>query len=312
MKKILVLLLTVTLFLSTIATLPAAAAANAHFSNRGVYFRGGAIARSTNVISLNKKTLTLKKGKSSTLKFTLDPVIAGATVKWQSSNEKIAKVSSSGKVTAVAPGTAWIGVGLEGYNSYNDGTGFSNECFVTVQGGSKDPKPLGSNDRTFSYNTKKFTVPDWSKSVNYYNSLVSIKNKINNHNFDYLEGPGENAYYIGIAYYASSAYHTDIYYVINADSDAPYGFGVTAYSAKSPIKTNRGIKVGGTRSAVTKAYGLPTWINAYKDGGVNYEEYVYQTYSVKSGKALYMNLIFAFQKSKSGVLGMSYYYGLLY
>ncbi len=60
-------------------------------------------------VTLNKTSATLKKGKTLTLKASILP--ADATIKevsWSSSNKKVAKVDSKGKVTAVGKGTAVI------------------------------------------------------------------------------------------------------------------------------------------------------------------------------------------------------------
>jgi hypothetical protein len=142
---------------------------------------------------------------------------------------------------------------------------------------------------------------------------MNITDAIDVDDFDGIgEGPHNGAYYVSALFYASSALDSEIYYVMDVKCKVQYGFGVNAYTAKSPIKTNRGIKVGGTRSAVTKAYGLPSWISSYKNNGKNYERFVYQTYSVISGNALYMSMAFVFEKSKSSVLSINYYYGLWY
>lgn len=61
-------------------------------------------------IKISKKTLTLEKGKTKTLK------ISGTKKKmtWSSSNEMVAAVSSKGKVTAKAVGTATITASVSG------------------------------------------------------------------------------------------------------------------------------------------------------------------------------------------------------
>jgi uncharacterized protein YjdB len=64
-------------------------------------------------VKLNKKTLKLKKGKKYTLKAKLSPanVYSGyKKVTWKTSNKKIVKVSSKGKITAVKKGKATITV----------------------------------------------------------------------------------------------------------------------------------------------------------------------------------------------------------
>lgn len=59
-------------------------------------------------IELNKDTLALKSGASETLVATIAPEGAEGTVTWSSSNDKVATVDETGKVTAVAKGTATI------------------------------------------------------------------------------------------------------------------------------------------------------------------------------------------------------------
>ncbi|MCR5206671.1 MAG: Ig-like domain-containing protein [Lachnospiraceae bacterium] len=62
-------------------------------------------------VSLNKNTLYLMQGSSETLVAKVSPDNAGnKSVTWKSSNPSIASVSSSGRVTAVALGTASISV----------------------------------------------------------------------------------------------------------------------------------------------------------------------------------------------------------
>jgi len=75
---------------------------------------------------LSASKVTLAKGKTSTLKATLNPSGAASLGKtWTSSNTKVAKVSSGGKVTAVAKGTATIT-----YKTFNGKTA---KCVVTVK-----------------------------------------------------------------------------------------------------------------------------------------------------------------------------------
>lgn len=61
----------------------------------------------TKVVS-SPAALTLEKGKSQSLKATVTPFTSTQKVTYKTSNKKVAKVSSAGKVTAVAPGTAKI------------------------------------------------------------------------------------------------------------------------------------------------------------------------------------------------------------
>ena len=100
-------------------------------------------------VSLNKTALTLAKGKSETLKATIYPTDAtNKNVTWTSSNTSVATVSSSGKVTAVAVGTAQITVTTK--DGYKKAT-----CTVTVTSGStglKGYKVFIKHGAEFKYN----------------------------------------------------------------------------------------------------------------------------------------------------------------
>ena len=74
-------------------------------------------------ISLNKSTLELTMGENETLVATVEPADTTDTVVWTSSKESVATVDNTGKVTAVAPGTATITA---------KAGGFSDTCTVTV------------------------------------------------------------------------------------------------------------------------------------------------------------------------------------
>ncbi len=77
-------------------------------------------------VSLNKSAVTLKKGSTETLVATVKPSSAtNKAVKWSSSNNDVASVTSSGTVNGKSIGTAVIKVKTE------DG-GFSVSCKVTV------------------------------------------------------------------------------------------------------------------------------------------------------------------------------------
>ena len=63
-------------------------------------------------VTLNKTSITLEKTKTETLEATINPsdTTDSKTLTWKSSNTAVATVNESGKVTAVAPGTATITV----------------------------------------------------------------------------------------------------------------------------------------------------------------------------------------------------------
>lgn len=77
-------------------------------------------------VSLDKSTLSLQPGKSATLTATVTPgTAANKSLRWTSSNTGVVTVDATGKVTAVANGTAVITV------STVDG-GYTAQCTVTV------------------------------------------------------------------------------------------------------------------------------------------------------------------------------------
>lgn len=81
----------------------------------------------TKQIYLNKSKITVKKGKSYTLKCSLKPKnVSTNKIKWTSSNTKVATVSSKGKITAKKSGISKITV------KTMDGTNLSATCEVKV------------------------------------------------------------------------------------------------------------------------------------------------------------------------------------
>lgn len=79
-----------------------------------------------NSVSLNKKSISLVKGDTETLRATINPNNATSqNVTWSSSDSNIATVSSDGKITAKSKGTVTITV------KTNDG-GYTDNCTVTV------------------------------------------------------------------------------------------------------------------------------------------------------------------------------------
>lgn len=66
--------------------------------------------QTTKKIKLNRRKLTLKKGKTFKLKVTLTPKDSQDTITYKTSNKKVAKVSKSGKIKAVKKGKASITV----------------------------------------------------------------------------------------------------------------------------------------------------------------------------------------------------------
>ncbi|MBQ3378327.1 MAG: Ig domain-containing protein [Clostridia bacterium] len=111
------------------------APAGGKVKNGAVVTSGGTVAEEVTIVpvthvtgvTLDKTSLTLITGKSGTLKATVKPSdAADKTVSWSSSRPAVAAVSSSGKVTAKAEGTAVITV------TTKDG-GKTAACTVTVK-----------------------------------------------------------------------------------------------------------------------------------------------------------------------------------
>ena len=97
-------------------------AGNLGFKSITVTFAAPAEEIDATGIALDQTLLTLAEGRTATLKATLTPANATTAVTWESSDEKVATVSS-GKVTAVAAGTATITAKAGDYSA---------TCAVTV------------------------------------------------------------------------------------------------------------------------------------------------------------------------------------
>ena len=109
-------------------------------------------------VKLNKTSATLGAGSTLQLKATVSPSTAtNQKVKWQSSNTSVAKVNSSGKVTAVANGTALVScITVDGE--------FVAICKITVQTIEVMGVKLDKNSLSIgvgdSYTLKATVVPD--------------------------------------------------------------------------------------------------------------------------------------------------------
>ena len=104
-------------------------------------------------VGLNYSTIYLTKGKSKTLKATVSPSNATKkSVKWSSSNKKIATVNAKGKVTGKKAGSAMITVKAK------DGSGKKAICKVVVTAPATTAKKNPTTATTRSQ-TKRITAP---------------------------------------------------------------------------------------------------------------------------------------------------------
>ncbi len=100
-------------------------------------------------ITLSKTSLTLSDGKSTVLTEKISPSdTTNKTVMWSSSNTKIVKVSSNGKVTAIKPGTAYI------YCKVLD-SGKTAKCKVTVKKVTPSSVKLSAESTSIAYGKTK-------------------------------------------------------------------------------------------------------------------------------------------------------------
>ena len=78
-------------------------------------------------VNLNKTSIKVKAGKTMQLYKTITPSSASKSVKWYSSNKKIATVNSKGKVKGIRKGTCYITC------KANDGSNKYKKCKVIVR-----------------------------------------------------------------------------------------------------------------------------------------------------------------------------------
>jgi len=88
-------------------------------------------------IKLSRTSIGLLRGKEFNLSATASSSLAGAALRWSSSNESVASVSSSGKITALKPGSSIITV---------EASGAKATCYVTVVSTSDDVFRYGYNE----------------------------------------------------------------------------------------------------------------------------------------------------------------------
>jgi len=254
------------------------------------------------IIHLNKHDLSLGIGKTYTLKATLLPGGKSVSVRWYSSNPMTAWVSSTGKVTAVAPGTAIIYAFSNEYSDYSDETGYSYACRVIVPGGADDAKPLGTSDWTYSYEKTQLTVP----TGKYEEALAGVKKSIGGTSYSYT---GCSGFYKGLAFGSKelSKAHTDIYIISSGYETFASGYNARE---KSPLKTSRGIAIGSSESTVLEKYGFPTdFYRSIGQGNKTYKVFRYVTKT--AGKDQYADLSIYILETNCNVSFIEFYLGKL-
>ncbi len=106
-----------------------------------------------NGINLSKNTLTMQKGETKTITATITPVSAkNKNLIWESTNTQVAKVDSSGNITAIATGTTRIRVKTSDKSK-------TAECVVTVVDADATSVSLNTNSITLvKGNTNQLTA----------------------------------------------------------------------------------------------------------------------------------------------------------
>ena len=100
---------------------------------------------SVSSVKFSKDKLTLTEGDTATLKVKVSPSSAKSSLKYRSSNSKVAAVSAQGEITANKAGTCIITV------STSDGK-ITDKCYVTVKAGKE------SGVKSVKLNKKKLTL----------------------------------------------------------------------------------------------------------------------------------------------------------
>lgn len=116
-------------------------------------------------VTLDRSTLELTEGESAALSASVAPAEADdKRVTWTSSDETVAKVDGSGRVTAVKAGTVTITV------TTADG-GFTAACTVTVKARQPEPDPILPILPSLPGLTKTFPFRDVAKNAWYYREV---------------------------------------------------------------------------------------------------------------------------------------------
>ena len=237
---------------------------------------------------LNKFSVTLNVGKTTTLQVLTDSTEPLPPLEWVSTNKNVAKVNSRGTVTAVSPGTVFVYATAEGYTN-------SPLCFITVKGPGNGPKIISFADMMFYYNKTVLRPPL---------TLTVLKNKVfGGYNVHYEEG------LIG-RYYGDKEHakaHTRICF-----SDFGAVFDSLYATTRSPVKTSRDIRAGDSMGKVKNKYGEPTMKEDYTTEGIQFRNFYYYmpfgTYGPANDNIPGLWITFCFKTPTNKVLSMRYDY----
>lgn len=157
------LLITLTVLLTVTLCVPGTAEAASSKAVKSVVLKIGDK-------KVTKKTYTLAKGKTASLKVSVNPSKAKKSVSFKSSNKKIATVSKKGRVTAKKTGTAKITVIVKGKNGKKKTTYV--KVKVTLKKKSSNPQTSSVNGHKHQWvgitETKRVYVVDsyaWDQDV---------------------------------------------------------------------------------------------------------------------------------------------------
>lgn len=223
-------------------------------------------------VKLSKSSVSLVKGKTVTLKATVLPSkTTDKSVSWSTSNKSVAKVNSSGKVTAVGAGTATITV-----KTLN---GNKRTCKVTV----KRKQPSEMKAVWISYLDIQESLKDKNKS--------DFKKQANSM-FESIKNKGLNTVIIQVrafsdAIYPSSYYSWASYITSNSGGpgydpleilvDAAHDNDLSIQAWINPYRTSSaGVANPGSSSVINKIVnGVAEIVKNYNVDGIHFDDYFY-------------------------------------
>ena len=240
---------------------------------------------------LNKFSVTLDIGKSTTLKVLTDSTEPLPKLEWVSTNKSVAKVNSMGEVTGVSQGTVFVYATAEGYAN-------SPLCFVTVRGPNSAPKLISASDMMFYYGGTALRPPL---------TLSTLIYKVCGGYTVYFGDGLMGRCYSNYGNKDHTKAHTRVCFTdFGAVFDSLYA------SAMSPVRTYRGIRAGDSMGSVKSLYGEPTMKEDYEADGMKLRNFYYYmpfgTYGPVNDDLPCLWITFSFTRPTNRVLSMRYDY----